>query len=98
MIDYFSLDVDFDTQLEVLLDKFGIIFLAVVVRIWQHIYKNYGYYMPYTEDELYIIRKQCGSVTYEQLDTMVQAMIDKNLFNKDVLNAHKVLTSKKSAL
>lgn len=94
-IKYFSLDVIFDTQLEVIVDKLDIKSLGVIVRIWQHIYKNYGYFTPYDEDELHMIRKQCGTTSIEELEKIIKLMLEKNLFSKDMFEKHNILTSKR---
>ena len=92
-INYFSLDVDFDSSLEVILSQLGEKGLGIAVRVWQHIYKTKGYYMPYNEDELYMIKRICNDSSKEEIETLIRKMIDKNLFNKEIFNKKAVLTS-----
>lgn len=100
-IDYFSLDVNFDTQLEIIIEKNGIRSLGIITRIWQHIYKHYGYFMPYNEDELYIIKKQCSTVneqppiTIDEIDSIILQMVDRKMFNDIIFKESAVLTSQR---
>ena len=92
-IDYFSLDVDFDASLEVILSQLGEKGLGIAVRIWQYIYKTKGYYIPYNEDELYMIKRNCNDSSKEEIEKLIKKMVDKNLFNKKIFNEKAILTS-----
>lgn len=94
-IDYYSVDVDFDSSLEIILAKYGEKGLGIIVRIWQHIYKTKGYYIPFVEDELYMIKRKCNDTSIEEIKEIIQAMLDKNLFNKEIFDNFDVLTSKR---
>ena len=94
-LDYFSLDVTFDTSLEVVVAKFGDKSLSIIIRIWQHIYKHNGYYMEYNDDELYMIKRMCNDTTIKELENVIKAMVNKNLFNKEMFETNKILTSKR---
>ena len=96
-IDYFSLDVDFDSSLETILSKFGEKGLGIAVRIWQRIYKSKGYYIPYNEDELYMIKRICNDSNIDEIKMVIEAMVEKNLFNKELFN-EGILTSKRLQL
>ena len=45
-----------------------------------------------------MIRKQCGSIKYDQIEKIIASMIDKNLFNKEMFESHQILTSKRLQL
>lgn len=91
-IDYFSLDVDFDTSLEIVLAEYGEKGLGIVVRIWQHLYKS-NYFIPYNKDELLMIKRKCSDTSVDEIKDVIERMIEKNLFSKELFEEFQVLTS-----
>lgn len=94
-LDYFSHDVDYDTQLELVIEEHGEKAHGIINRIWQHIYKVYGYYMPYNKDELFIIKKKCSDASKEEIETVIKSMLERNLFDIEKYEKYSILTSKR---
>lgn len=94
-IDYFSLDVDLDASLEVILSQYGEKGFGIVMRIWQYIYKTNGYFIAYNEDELYMIKRKCVDTSKEEIEEIISQMIDKDLFDKKIFEEKAILTSKR---
>jgi hypothetical protein len=93
-INYFSLDTHFDASLEIVLSEFGEKGLGIIVRIWQYIYDTKGYYMPYTDDEIYMIKRICNDTTKEEIIKIISKMIEKKLFDEKLFK-EGIVTSKR---
>lgn len=94
-LDYFSCDVRFDTSLEIVISILGDKSLSTITRIWQHAYDNYGYYMPYNEDELHMIKRKCNDTSIEEIEKTIELMVKKDLFDKKMFENEGILTSKR---
>lgn len=94
-LDYFSHDVDYDSKLEIIIEMFGEKGHGIINRIWQHIYKTNGYYIEYCDDELFMIKRKCSDASKQEIEEIIEAMVNKNLFSKKLFDKYKILTSKR---
>ena len=94
-LDYFSHDVDYDTKLEVVISICGEKGHGIINRIWQHIYKNEGYYMEHNEDEIFIIQRKCSDATTTEIENLITEMVKRDLFCKHKHDEYNILTSKR---
>ena len=92
-IDYFPIDCQFDEKIEMYLIETGAIGLAVLVTIWQMIYSNEGYYINDSED-LHLLIKRKIDVVVSNISDCVNAALRRNLFNKNLHERFRILTSK----
>ena len=91
-IDFFSLDCEPKAKLELFIAEKGAEGFGILVMLWQMIYKGEGYYIPYDEDLVWLIRKESLSPA-ETIVSVIENAIKRNLFDKTLYNEHKILTS-----
>lgn len=91
-IDYFSLDCQFENKVELYLLEKEAIGLAVMVTIWQLIYRNEGYYIPNGKD-LYLLIKKRINTPLPEIESCIKLMIERDIFSKEKYEKYKILTS-----
>lgn len=91
-VEYFPLDVENDDKLDLVEAEFGLTGFAVVVKLYQRIYKL-GYYCEWNDEVALLFGKRLrlgGSAVSE----IVSAAIRRSLFDKGIYDSYGVLTSK----
>lgn len=92
-VDYFPLDTVMDTKFELIEAEFGLTGFAVVVKLYQKIYGEQGYYCEWTNEVALLFSRKIGegcSVVSE----IVNAAIKRGIFDKDKFEKYHILTSK----
>ena len=92
-IDYFPLDVEFDDKTEMYLIEKEAIGLAVLISVWQLIYKNQGYYIKCNNDLCLLIKKRI-SADINSINDCINSAVDRNIFDKELFAKEGILTSK----
>lgn len=92
-ISYFPLDVHLDEKFELIEAEFGLKGFAVVVKLFQKIYGGQGYYCEWTKDVGLLFAKRNG-LSCGLASQIVQKCIEKGIFNKELFEKHRILTSK----
>lgn len=92
-LDYFPLDIDFftDTKFVRLRVKFGAISELLALRIFSEVYKN-GYYVEYSENLQFALAESLR-IDIDEIDAIVSEMAKCGLFDAEMFNSYKVLTS-----
>lgn len=92
--DYFPLDVDLDVKIDFIERKYANDGFAVIVKLWQKIYKENGYYCKWDSDtaELFAFRN-ANNISTERLNGIIDLALKKELFNKEIFEKYGVLTS-----
>jgi DnaD/phage-associated family protein len=92
-LDYFPLDVDMDSddKIEYIEAKYGLVAFGIIVRLMMAIYRQ-GYYMMWTERQQYVFSKKVN-VDINHLSEIVNVCINEGVFDKNVYNTYKILTS-----
>lgn len=90
-LDYFPLDVDIDDKLELIEAEHGLTGFAIVIKLWQRIYKN-GYYIDWNQDnELLFARKL--NLDVKQVNSVVRSCLHRNLLDNTLYKKHRILSS-----
>jgi hypothetical protein len=97
-LDYFSLDVHLDEKFELIEAEFGLKGFAVIVKLFQKIYGQQGYYCEWTEEiALLFARNCCYSNDFEKggnaVSEIVSAAIKRGIFDKELYEKYGILTS-----
>ena len=92
-LDYFPLDTDFDSDLELYLLEHEAVGLAVWIALLQIIYRNKGYYIEYNKDLALLIKRKIN-VDINAINVCINALIERNILDKGVFEVHGVLTSR----
>lgn len=92
-LDYFPLDVDMDSddKIEYIEAKYGLAAFGIIVKLMMTIYRQ-GYYMMWTERQQYVFSKRVN-VDINTLSTVVNACINEELFDRNLYEKYKILTS-----
>ena len=91
-IEYFPLDVCLDDKFELIEAEFGLTGFAVVVKLLQKIYGQFGYYCEWNIEVALLFAKRIGlggSVVSE----IVAASIRRGIFDKTMYDRYGILTS-----
>lgn len=90
-LDYFPLDVDIDDKIELIEAKHGLTGFAIVIKLWQRIYKN-GYYIEWEHDKELLFARRLN-VGVNELNEVVNSCLHWNLFDYGLHEKYKILTS-----
>lgn len=90
-LDYFSMDVEKDNKLKFLKAKFWTLWFWMYVELLQFIYKE-GYFVYRDDDAVLLFMSETG-LKEEETELMLEFMLLKWLFNKDLFDKYKILTS-----
>ena len=91
-LDSILLDVNNSTALDLIQAEFGLTGFAVIVKLWQKIAGEHGYYGEFTEDVALLFTAKNnlgGNVVSEILD----AAFKRGIFDKSLYDKYSILTS-----
>ena len=94
-IPYFPTPANFFDEeiMELLEAKFGILSSYIVMRLLCKIYKE-GYYISWGKEQgLIFVRKVGGGIKEEVMEKIIELLLEKEFFNKDIYEKYGVLTS-----
>ena len=92
-INYFPLNVHLDDKFELIEAEFGLKGFAIVVKLFQKIYGQQGYYCEWTEDVALLFGKNVG-LGGDAVSEIVRAAIKRGIFDSEVYDKYQILTSR----
>lgn len=92
-LDYFPLDVNLDSKIELIEAEFGLTGFGVIVRLLQEIYGNAGYYIEWTNEVALLFARKVG-LGGGVVSEIVEASIRRGMFDRKLYDKYQVLTSK----
>lgn len=95
-LDYFNLGCQLDEKMRLIQAQFGLKGFALVVKLLQKIYGEYGYYCEWTEDaELVFIAENLGASKdgANFVAEVLKACIKRGIFSEDLFGKYGILTS-----
>ena len=92
-LDYFTLDCHFDDKLELIIAEFGMVGLGVVIRLYQKIYSEAGYYVQWNEDVALLFSRSNG-LGCNVVSEIISACLRRGLFDCGMWERCGILTSK----
>lgn len=92
-VDYFPLDVDLDIKTKLLKAEFGVLGYGILIRLYQLIYSENGYYVDWndTVNRLFSAQENIKETT---LSEVIVASIKLDLFSKEKFEQFQILTSR----
>jgi hypothetical protein len=94
-VDYFSLDCYMDDKIRMIQAEFGLKGFAIVVKLWQTIYREHGYYCEWNEEKKLLFASEEGADCGPGLiNEIVQACIRRDIFSKKLFDKYQILTSR----
>lgn len=92
-INYFPLNVHLDDKIELIEAEFGLKGFAIVVKLFQKIYGQQGYYCEWTEDVALLFGKNVG-LGGDAVSEIVRAAIKRGIFDSELYDKYQILTSR----
>ncbi|MCM1364876.1 MAG: DUF4373 domain-containing protein [Faecalibacterium sp.] len=92
-LDYFPLNVDLNDKIELIEAKFGCAGFATVVKLWQKIYSQDGYYCKWTADVAILFSRR-NSIEFKLLSNIVNECLKQGVFDEKMFKKYDILTSK----
>lgn len=94
-LDYFSLDCYMDDKVKLIQAEFGLKGFAIIVKLWQMIYREQGYYGEWNkEKELLFAHDECSDCGVQLINNIVAACVERDIFSKELFQKYGILTSK----
>ncbi len=91
-LDYFPLDTNTDSKIEILESEYGLLGFGFIVRMFQKIYMN-SYYLEWNEYSPSLLKKETG-LDKDTIQEMIDFCIKINIFDKEMYSKYNILTSK----
>lgn len=91
-IDWFPLDVSLDEKFELIEAEFGLTGFAVIVKLFQRIYGQQGYYCEWTNEVALLFGRYCG-LGGNVVSEIVSAAIRRGIFDQMLYDRYHILTS-----
>ena len=92
-INYFPLNVHLDDKFELIEAEFRLKGFAIVVKLFQKIYGQQGYYCEWTEDVALLFGKNVG-LGGDAVSEIVRAAIKRGIFDSELYDKYQILTSR----
>ena len=92
-INYFPLNVHLDDKFELIEAEFGLKGFAIVVKLFQKIYGQQGYYCEWTEDVALLFGKNVG-LGGDAVSEIVRAATKRGIFDSELYDKYQILTSR----
>lgn len=91
-LDYFPLDVVLDTKLSLIKAEFGLLGFGIVIRLFQYIYAENGYYMEWSQDValMFASNEQVG---VNVVSEVINACLKRGIFDQSKFKEFGILTS-----
>lgn len=95
-LDYFELDCLLDDNIKLIQAEFGLKGFAVVVKLYQKIYGDRGYYCEWSNDVLLLFMTEnfVNSDSKNLINDIISACIRRNIFSRELFEKYHILTSR----
>lgn len=94
-LDYFELDCHMEEKVRLIQAEFGLKGFAVVVKLYQKIYAEFGYYCEWNDDSLLLFMSENGvsSDRKNLINEIISACIRRGIFSEGLYKKYGILTS-----
>ncbi len=94
-LDYFELDCQLEEKVRLIQAEYGLKGFAIVVKLYQKIYGELGYYCEWNDDSLLLFMSENGlpSDNKNLIQSIVDACIRRNIFSQQLFDKFGILTS-----
>ena len=89
---FFSFDTSIEFKVRLIEAEFGIKGFGVIVKLWQRIYGELGYYIKF-DDEVALLFADEIKVNGNLVSEIVRAAIKRGIFHQGMYEKYKILTS-----
>lgn len=95
-LDYFELCCHLDDEVKLVQAEYGLKAFAVIVKLWQKIYGERGYYCEWNDDTLLLFMSENGLIgdgNKNLIKDIVSACTRRNIFSAELFKKYGILTS-----
>lgn len=93
-LDYFSLDCYMDSKMKLIQAEYGLKGFAIVVKLWQMIYREHGYYSEWNDEKaLLFAYEECSDCGVKLLNEIVETCFRRDIFSEKLFRKYQILTS-----
>lgn len=92
-LDYFPLNCHSDTKIRLVEASFGLSGFAIIVKLWQRIYAEEGYYITWSEDDGRLFALE-NNADYSIVSGVVEDCLKRGIFDQEKFEQYSILTSK----
>lgn len=93
-LDYFSLDCYMDSKIKLIQAEYGLKGFAIVVKLWQMIYREHGYYSEWNDEKaLLFAYEECSDCGVKLLNEIVETCFRRDIFSEKLFRKYRILTS-----
>lgn len=95
-LEYFSLDCKLDDNFTMIQNDFGLKGFAIVIKLYQLIYGERGYYCEWNKNSLlrFLSVNHLGSCDENLVGDIVASCIKRGIFSKEIYDRYHILTSR----
>lgn len=97
-LDYFALDTSLNDKIRLLEAEFGLQAFAIVIKLYQKIYGQLGYYCDWNKDVALLFLSELGchkGIDVPYLNKVVHRCVERDIFSEDMFRSFGILTSKR---
>lgn len=91
-LDWFKLDCQLDSKMELIEAEYGLKGFAIIVKLLQKIYGGEGYYCEWNDDIALVFAQRCG-VGASAVSEIVLRAIARGIFDRGLYERYGILTS-----
>lgn len=91
-LDYFPLDCMLDDKIKLVEAEFGIKGFGVIIKLYQKIYAEQGYYCKWTEEVALLFAREIG-LGGDVVSEIIKSAIKRGIFDKEMYERFTILTS-----
>lgn len=89
---YFSLDVTFDEKIEMIEAEFGLEGFGAIIKLWQRIYRDEGYFIHWNRPNHLRFSKHIG-LDKDMVQNIINLGIEYELINAEMYQMYNIITS-----
>lgn len=91
-VDYFPLDCHMSDSIKLIQAEFGLVGYAVVIKLWQKIYSDRGYYTEWGRDVALVFADE-NKVGANVVQEVVRVCLKRGIFDQRMFDEYGILTS-----
>ncbi len=91
-VDYFPLDCHMSDRMKLIQAEFGLVGYAVVIKLWQKIYSDRGYYTEWGRDVALVFADE-NKVGANVVQEVVRICLKRGIFDQRMFDKYGILTS-----
>ena len=91
-VDYFPLDVIMNDKVRLIEAEFGVIGFGILIKLYQKIYKDRGYYCEWNDEVALLFANDCKAGV-NVVSEVLSALFRRGIFDRDIFEKYGVLTS-----